>query len=286
MYGVEGERWVKSLPAMVEKYTKEWNLAGLQAVDELSMNYVLRGSCDHEHIILKIGFEKESIAREALALRAFAGHGCVRLLKDDVAQGVLLLQCAMPGTNLKAMFPDQDKQATHIAAMVIKKLQSVPMPVTDAFPTLADWLSVLDNDWEIPRRHLRQARDLRDYLLSSTTAPVLLHGDLHHSNIIADGTDWLAIDPKGVIGDPAYEANCFIRNPLPEIVSCPVAQEITVTRLHDFSQLLGFDPQRMLCWCYVQSIVSACWFIQNNGDPAVSIKLADIIEQIKSKGSF
>ena len=83
MYGAEGEQWVKSLPAMVEKYTKEWNLADLQAVDELSMNYVLRGSCEHEHIILKIGFEKESIAREALALRVFDGHGCVRLLKID-----------------------------------------------------------------------------------------------------------------------------------------------------------------------------------------------------------
>jgi len=183
------------------------------------------------------------------------------------------------------MFPDQDIEATRIAAAVIQKLHNSPLQENN-FPVLGDWLSVLDKEWQLPALHLTQARKLRDYLMVSTTQNVLLHGDLHHSNILADGDDWLAIDPKGVIGDQNYEVNCFIRNPLLELSAYKAAKDIILTRLHEFSQLLNFNMQRMLCWCYVQSVVSACWEIENNSCPDIHIKLADIIESINRDCSF
>lgn len=286
MYGCKGELWIESLPSLVEKYAKEWNLSDLQTVADLSMNYILRGLHNHEKIILKIGFEKDGITREAAALQAFSGHGCVRLIAQDPSDGVLLLQCANPGNSLKSMFPDQDREATRITAAVIQKLHNSPLPEKNIFPNLGDWLSVLDKEWHLPAHHLTQARKLRDYLMTSTTHNVLLHGDLHHSNILADGDDWLAIDPKGVIGDQTYEVNCFICNPLLELSVHKGAKDIILKRLHEFSHVLNFNMQRMLCWCYVQSVVAACWEIENNSCPDIHIKLADIFEGINRDCSF
>lgn len=280
MYGAKGQEWITNLPSTIETYTKKWCLSDLRPIDELSMNYVVSAVCSYGKVVLKIGYEKDCIAREIRALQAFDGYSCIRLITHDKDQGVMLVQCATPGHSLKTFFPDRDKEATMIAAAIIKQLQSHSVVTTESFPTLDNWFLLLNRPWKILGPHLNKARQLRDLLLSTVEATVLLHGDLHHSNIIADGADWLAIDPKGVMGDPTYEVNCFIRNPLPEIVSCKDIKKIIKNRLYDFSQLLGFDQQRMLAWSYVQSVVSACWFIENNSNPAVSIELANILEHI------
>ena len=44
--------------------------------------------------------------------------------------------------------------------------------------------------------------------------PMLIHGDLHHYNILLSKDSWLAIDPKGVIGPAAYEVGPLLMNPL------------------------------------------------------------------------
>ena len=70
---------------------------------------------------------------------------------------------------------------------------------------------------------MRKAESLFAGLLASMDAPVVLHGDLHHFNILsAQRQPWLAIDPKVVPGEPAYETGAFIRNPIPDIYSDPL----------------------------------------------------------------
>jgi streptomycin 6-kinase len=62
------------------------------------------------------------------------------------------------------------------------------------------------------------AESLFRELIASSESPVLLHGDLHHFNILsARRQPWLAIDPKGVAGEPAYEPGALLRNPNPEL---------------------------------------------------------------------
>jgi streptomycin 6-kinase len=58
----------------------------------------------------------------------------------------------------------------------------------------------------LPRELVATAVSLFNELLPSQSEPVLLHGDLHHWNILrATRVPWLALDPKGVVGEPAYE---------------------------------------------------------------------------------
>jgi streptomycin 6-kinase len=55
---------------------------------------------------------------------------------------------------------------------------------------------------------------LFDELLSSSSSPVLLHGDLHHMNILKSQNTWKPIDPKGVAGEPSYGICALMLNPI------------------------------------------------------------------------
>jgi streptomycin 6-kinase len=87
-----------------------------------------------------------------------------------------------------------------------------------------------------------------------------LHGDLHHYNILsAERQPWLAIDPKGIVGEPAYETGALIRNPVPQILSAPNLDRILARRIHQLSDELGYDRQRVYGWAVAQAVLSAWW---------------------------
>ena len=116
-----------------------------------------------------------------------------------------------------------------------------------------------------PVRLVEQAAALFEQLLASSDAPVLLHGDLHHYNILsADGAGWLAIDPKGVIGEPAYEAGALMRNPL-NVESWPNLQQTLARRADILADELGFDRQRILGWSMAQSVLAGWWTYEDSG---------------------
>jgi streptomycin 6-kinase len=77
-------------------------------------------------------------------------------------------------------------------------------------------------------------------LLPSQEAQVVLHGDLHHYNILSSGDQWKAIDPKGVIGEPVYETGALLRNPF-GLLDRPNPLKLTERRIAILSELLGFD---------------------------------------------
>ena len=104
-------------------------------------------------------------------------------------------------------------------------------------------------------------------LLGSMAAPVLLHGDLHHGNILAaERQPWLALDPKGVIGEPAYEVGAWLRNPWPGLLAGPHPRQILVQRVAQFVAELGCDRARIVGWGRAQAVLSAWWNFEDHGD--------------------
>ncbi|MFH0898618.1 MAG: aminoglycoside phosphotransferase family protein [bacterium] len=284
LYGRQGQQWLDDLPKLVEQCAAQWNLSELKVMGNLSFNYVLAGMQKNTPVILKLGFSKPGIQREANALEHFAGHGCVKLLDQDISYGALLLQRAVPGETLKTFFPEQDMQATKIACQILQDLHNIQnSPDSKKFEQLSDNLKILDKKWDIQASYLNKAKTLHTHLLATTTKTVLLHRDLHHENILSCGLDkWVAIDPLGgVIGDPAYDVGSFIRNPMPELLDCPDVKNILQRRVTFFADYFNFDKQRIIDWVYVQLVLSACWAIEDNLDFKASLALVDIIEQIK-----
>ncbi|HEX9681405.1 MAG TPA: aminoglycoside phosphotransferase family protein, partial [Anaerolineales bacterium] len=103
-------------------------------------------------------------------------------------------------------------------------------------------------------------------LAASMAEPVLLHGDLHHENILsAEGDRWVAVDPQGVIGEPAYEVGAFLRNPIPEVWTWLELAKIMDRRVEVFIEELGFDRRRLIGWGYAQAVLSAIGSLEERG---------------------
>lgn len=264
IYGEKGKAWLDALPQLVSAIASRLDLRDLKEVTNLSYNYVLSGFHGDNPIILKAGLDNAGLKREVFALRCFAGCGAVKVLAEN--EGMLLLERAVPGTSLKSYFPDREQESIEIACNVMKKLHQANIPSAHNFPHIKDWLTALDKDWNIPDGYLKKAIELRDQLLKTADPDVLIHGDLHHDNILQNGEDWLVIDPKGVIGEPSYEVAAFIRNPIPELLHQADSPNIIHNRVTRFSELLELPSQRILDWCFVQAVLSWVWAIEDGID--------------------
>lgn len=152
----------------------------------------------------------------------------------------------------------------------MKRLHQAVIPMVHNFPHIRDWLLVLDKNWDIPIPYLEKARKLRDRLLITSESEVLLHGDLHHDNILRQGEhEWVVIDPKGVIGYPLNETWAFIMD---------------IERDTKFvADYFSFDLQEIRDWYFVHVVMAACWTLEDNGEPTLFITLAEKAHRLVSK---
>ncbi len=274
IYGNRGKLWLDKLPKIVRQISFKFNFCDLEEVNNLSYHYVLSGLQGTQPIILKLGLDNDALKREALALKSFAGCGVVKLL--DAGHNLLILEQAVPGISLKNYFPDKDSEAAAIICNIMRKLHRAQIPENSYFPHIKDWLSALDKNWNLPSRYLQKARQIRDQLLITAAKDVFLHGDLHHDNILQNGENWIVIDPKGVIGEPAYEVAAFIRNPFPDLLNGQNMAEIIHNRINTFSNILNISKARIAGWCFVQTVLSWIWALEDGCDTEYWQELTDI----------
>jgi streptomycin 6-kinase len=287
-WGQAGRAWLEQLPRITTILAERWHLTDLQPASNLSYNYILLGYQHSKPIALKIGFDAQALRQEMVALQAYHGIGCVQLIDSTFDMyNALLIERAVPGTSLALLFPEHDDQAVAYAATIMQQLHSAQMPIDVRVPHIQDWLKDLENPHPtlVDHYHLKKAQAMVQHLLATQAAPVLLHGDLHHHNILATSDHWTAIDPKGVVGEPAYEVGAFIRNPLPEILQQQEAAVLLQRRLTLFAQLLGIDYQRLHAWSYVQAVLASCWAMQDGQADVAKImeEVATILDGLSQK---
>ena len=110
------------------------------------------------------------------------------------------------------------EKARFILASVIARMSIVSDP-PHGIPTAGDWAGgferyVESGDRHGPRSLVDDAHHLYLALCASQRAVRLLHGDLHHDNVLYDDErGWIAIDPKGVVGEVEFEIGAALRNP-------------------------------------------------------------------------
>lgn len=282
IYGDQGAEWLKQLPSLVNQCVQKWDLTDLQPYQNLTYNYVLFGNQHELPIVLKMRCGADELRNEVAALQAFNNYGCVKNLDYDKSLGALLLERAVPGEALTSLFPYNDRKATAIAADLLQKLHKSVILSTSCFQSLDDVLSDLHKDFSELAPFIVYARTLRKKLLSNKNNQVLLHGDFHHGNIVsASDSQWVAIDPEGIVGSPLYDVALFIRNPLKELVNTVQAQTIIATRIQDFAQLLGYSEQSIYEWTYLQAVISAYWSLEDGLDAGNHIKFLVLLEQLQ-----
>jgi len=272
VYGVAGGAWLQRLPGLIADCERRWSLKVGAAFEPLSHNYVAPATrADGTKTVLKIGVPTNELSAEIEALRHFAGRGSVRLLDADPEWGVLLLERLVPGTPLTDLADDD--QATLDAAQVMRQL-SHPAPPGHSFASVADWAAGLSRlrarfggtTGPLPAVLVDRAERLFAELVASMGQPVLLHGDLHHENILAaQRQPWLAIDPKGVTGEPEYEVGALLRNPMPQLLAMPHPEHVLARRMDILAESLGFDRGRLRAWGLAQAVLAAWWSIEDHG---------------------
>lgn len=278
IYGNSGGQWFDNLPKTIEHLSIKWNLSNLKVHQNLSYNYILDGLQNKQPIILKIGYDKLNISNEFDALSVFQNHGVIKMYDTDLENGALLLERAVPGKTLKSLFPVSDNKAMEIACTLIDNLHRAKIPSENNFPTLENWLQIIDKDWDLPKEHLLRARELKEYLLKSTQQIVMLHGDLHYDNILSCENHWKVIDPKGVIGDATYDkTGCLLREPLKELLQTKDVVSLLSTRINLVSKHFNLEIERIIDWTYVQTVMAICWCFEDNQNPSDMLKFLNVI---------
>ena len=278
----DGARWLENLPDLLAACLRMWGLVLDGEVFELSFNYVVPVVQNGRvAAVLKLGVPSPEFAAEVRALRAFQTHGAVRLLAGDEHLGALLLDRVTPGTTLAALH--DEAQAAEIAARTMMNLGQA-RAVDGAFRSLESWTAGLSalrvrfsgGTGPLDSELVDTAENLRAELLQGEPPSCLLHGDLHHFNILeGSASGWVAIDPKGVIGDPAYEPASFLLNPGPAVV---LDRSMQQARIDIFAEQLKMDPQRIARWAFVQAVLGAWWTIEDGGvDWGASMSAAGVL---------
>lgn len=286
-----GEAWLQRLPAILEETAARWSLEILPPVPNLSFNYVAPVVCaDGNEAILKVGVPSPELFTEIAALRVYDGRGSVRLLQTDVERGAFLLERLAPGDTLVSLANETtDEKATSIVAETMRGLwREAPEP--NAFPKIEDWhtgLKELRQEFDggtgpFPRALVEEAERLEEELFASAAPYVLLHGDLHHDNILAGRGGWLAIDPKGILGEPAYETGSTLRNLWQDRSPISDPQRLLTRRVHQFSEELGIERKRIRDWAVVQALLSAWWCYPVLEEVAEGVAVMQLLANIKA----
>jgi streptomycin 6-kinase len=245
------------------QWIQAWNIV----VDETreTQDAVLTfGTCDGEAVVLKVIKRLGDEWRCGEVLKAFGGRGVVRTVK--FVEGAVLMERLQPGTSVADLsLQGRDAEATEIIARVIQDMSPQPLAavatVQDLSVSFGDHLTGANR--EIPRKLVEDAQRTYAELSASQTGSRLLHGDLHHYNVLVDNhRGWLAIDPKGIVGELEYECGASLRNPLekPELFAL---SETVETRIRLFEGILHVDPSRVLRWAFAQAVLATIWLVED-----------------------
>jgi len=173
----------------------------------------------------------------------------------------------------------RDDEATAIICGVAAELHTArPQPPPPLVP-LSHWFEELEPAGATHGGLLAVAERTAAALLTDQRDIWVLHGDIHHGNILDFGPrGWLAIDPKGLVGERGFDyANLFCNPDLAD-PTIPVAIDphCFERRVAMVSELAGLSRQRLVQWILAWSGLSAAWLIADNVSPTTSLRIAEL----------
>lgn len=274
--GSAGAKWLDELPITIERLQHVWHVTIEDAFKDLSYNFVAAATDEAgQPFVVKIGppYEDDEIYGEASYLRLKNGDGVIRLLGENREFRALLLERALPGKSVKESFHERRENSIEVIVEVLRRLIATPLP-RQGFVELSRWtakLEEIDTYPEFPRELAMRA--LAIFSRSDDQQHVLLHGDFHHTNILSHGETYVAIDPKGVIGDIKYDIGVFLNNHYGWIKHLPDTRRQLANAVDKFAASFDESPQAVREWAFAQKILGAFWTMTEN-DPRWKNQLA------------
>ncbi|WFP74387.1 aminoglycoside phosphotransferase family protein [Mesorhizobium sp. WSM4906] len=269
---------------------ERWKVSAPELVAETFSSRIWKVTCeDGSPAIVKDLKPFDDVADELRGEHFLAwrrGEGAVRLLGRDGHR--MLLEYAGDRLLSQHLAEHGDDAATAIATEVMAKLHSPSKdaPPPDLQPLRERYVSLF--------RAAKADRDAGQntlYMEAAATAERLLaephdvrplHGDLHHDNILFGPRGWLAIDPKGVLGDPGFDAANMFYNPLDRNDLCLDPRQIA-HMAEVFGKTLGQPPRAILDHAIAYGCLSAAWHREDGNavDENRELSIAEAIRKVR-----
>lgn len=289
LHGAAGEEWLSSLPSIIEHCTQKWNLTNVTPAPELYYNLIMfADSAEYGEVVLKAGVPNPELVTEGKTLQLYNGRHACKCYDLDSENSAMLLERITPGYNL-ASFQSMEERI-RIAADIVRKL---PLPAADTsgLPYYSAWLTraftkvKISGVMELSLHPLIQKAESYFVEIRNKNFPAcILHGDLHHKNILySKEGDWKIIDPKGVIAPRCFEAARFIDNEY-EIYGYSEDMSRFKEMLSLLSGLLD-EPEDIITKCaFIDKVLSICWSIEDNEE--IEVIMQEVRECKKWEGLF
>jgi streptomycin 6-kinase len=278
------------LDAIVETFPPEWKVSSPELIAETVTSRIVKVRlASGEAAVIKhltpLGMREELGGTHYLEWHE--GDGCIRLLAQSGNN--LLLEYAGARTLLDHLNEHGDDAATQIFVDVFLKLlqtKKAALPVPRDLIPLRTMFASLFKKAEADRRRGAQsqfieAAGLADRLLNNQRDVQPLHGDLHHENVLHGKRGWLVLDPKGLIGDPMYDAANMFYNPL-DRDDLRASESRIASMARTFSEAFNRDIRTILGFGMAHACLSASWHDEdeNYDESARSLGVAAAIRKV------
>jgi streptomycin 6-kinase len=222
--------------------------------------------------MLKVAVQAEEKAGHVL-MAWWGGDGAARVLANG-GDAILLERAEGKASLADFVHRGLDDEASRIICAVVTKLHAPrPIPMPHLFP-LAQWFKELEPAAAAQGGILAVAAGAARDLIARQREVAVLHGDIHHGNILDFGErGWLAIDPKGLVGDRCFDyANLFC-NPDHATATAPgrLARRVEVV-----AQAAGLQRKRLLGWILASAGLSAAWHLADGTSPETALVVGEI----------
>lgn len=208
----------KSVQERLQIASRKWNLAGIESIYVKENGGVYRAdSPEFDSVILKIGADADALASEFRALTEMKGKACCQVYALDHTHGLLLEERILPGIALRQEADLERRVACF--AQVFENIHVVPKDGT-SYNSYLNWVrnacgSVTVQGNKELSEGMRLAEEIAGKMFEKYPERILLHGDLHHDNILREESgNYVIVDPKGVVGPPVFDIPRFVLNEL------------------------------------------------------------------------
>ncbi|MDP9735121.1 MULTISPECIES: aminoglycoside phosphotransferase family protein [unclassified Curtobacterium] len=283
--------WRASVPRLLARAVERWDLHPGEPYAGGSVSHVVRVRLpDGGDAVLKLSLPHREAEHEAAALAWWDGAGAVRLLAVDPDDPfVLLLERCHPGTRLVQCDDVPAEERLRTAGGLLTRLWATGIPDDHPFESVADvaaeWAALADaRILELAPPFdpglVRRGTDLLRTLPRGAPRSVVVHGDANPGNVLAAGREpWLVIDPKPMVGDPAYDLSpVLVQVGDPFRTGDPL--RAVRHRVAVLSDTTGQSPDRIAAWCTARLVESALWSVSRGalGDGVDAMARAAVVD--------
>ena len=275
-FGSFGIAWIRDFPELIQTCLAQWGLTLIgRAEAGLAVNSVFFVQRGEQSCVLKVGLPQPEQLTEIEALGLFSSDQVVNVLAWDEPKRALLMERIQPGLTLRSLLdnPDLDTDLVSYAAPLLMSLQ-VPAAETCQLPTYQNWLKdgfspeVLEQAPKLAQ-YVDLALRLNRRLTDRWNDVFVLHGDLHHDNILKENhLGWVAIDPKGVIGPRIYDCGRCIHNFLPIAAdrgctseAVALAAGLILRRCQTLSELSRYPTADLIAVGFIDLTLASSWSV-------------------------